>query len=140
MSNIDWGIVATIVVVVKGLWDIYKERHQPSLDLSSLDNNIAQAANISIKSLLEAMAQLQKEVDELKLANRGLRNDVQNMGQNIGRFRVIREKQNNIIARLVALLQVFQIRLEELGQETKEEAYKLDKIKEEISQIGTGPI
>ena len=140
MSDVDWGVVATVTVIAKGAWDIYKERRKPALDLSTLEANVAQAANISVRSLLEATAHMQKRIDELGKSERIIRTDLQDMGQRLGQIRTVRDRQRVIISKLFLMIQNYIMHLEQLNQPTEEMKKQIKALQDEVAHIGSGPL
>ena len=132
--DIDWGVVATVTIIAKGVWDIYKERHKLSLDLSSLDTNVAQAANISIKTVLESLKHVQGEVEILKQSNKVMRQDIQTMGRSLGQLRQEREWYRGLTNSLLGLVITMLARLRELSQPVEEENRLYEELKKEADQ------
>ncbi len=137
--GVDWGVVATIVVVVKGLWDILRERHKPALDLSALDSNIAQAAHISVQNLLEAMAQLQKRLDNIEKSEKRLRQEVQDIGYVMVSVRHSNDELRSFIERLLKFSQGLLGVLREHSIESDIEQATLERFRAEFSGLPLEP-
>lgn len=137
--NIDWGQLAVAIVVLKGLWDIWKERRKPALDLSTFDTNVAQAANISVKSLLEAMAQLQKRLDTVEASERRIRTELQHMGLLMTEARHNNEILRGLLERVLSFAQGLIGVLHSNNIETDIKVAELERFREEFARTSTEP-